>query len=327
MHSRSEQRVHARDFRRVLFCFLPCLLGLTVFLICPPIFAQDAVSLFQLLNEEGIRLTESEVRPLQSPTFSPALSADEQLQKLGELAGSYGWEKFSRDSVVAPIKIDLDYILDEHGDRIGHDVHAAFIAHAPFEQLRDEDLMRQIFGKPIQDSDANESEPQPGDAARDVPIEELSRLGIELPDSENERYATMHLPLLNKITVRGTLRIAKREGDNWLQLYWYLDPRFAASEKYANTWTKILRNDVGMPIESEPHPYAGCGGYVCVAKIAPSSAEALKPDASRTDPLLVESRMIMLEPSDWFAGSNALRSKLPLMLQENARDFRRHFAK
>lgn len=302
-----------------------------------PVFAQEGDWLAQLLSEKGIQLTESKSRQLRPPTLAEALSAKEQQQRLAELAGSQGWERFSRNSITAPVKIDLEYILDENGERIGHDVHAAFVAYAAIKTLRDEDLMRQVFGKSVKDAEAQHAAGSEDETVRDIPADELKRLGIAVPNSASERYASIELPLLNKVIVRGTIRIEKRESDRWVHLYWYLDPRFGSSTQYSNTWTKILRNDVGMPIESEPHPYAGCGGFVSVTRIASNTAGGPRPDTPNSDPsksipastdqLLIESRLIMMEPKGWFAGSNTLRAKLPLVLQENARNFRRQLSK
>ena len=180
--------------------------------------------------------------------------------------------------------------------------------------------MREIFG-PSTGSDEGVADDANLDLevsfeSQEIPPAELVRLGIELSRLGNEQYRTIQLPLLNQVTVRGTVRIAKREQPNGVQIFWHLDPRFANSEMFGNTWTKMERNDLGKAMPTMPASYAGCGGYLAITEI----------DGERHQ-ILVESRMILHEPKEWFSGSNFLRAKLPPALQENARSFRRRLAK
>ena len=43
--------------------------------------------------------------------------------------------------------------------------------------------------------------------------------------------------------------------------------------------------------------------------------------------LFVEYHLVFDEPKAWFGGANLLRSKLPLMVQDNIRKFRRELTK
>jgi hypothetical protein len=65
--------------------------------------------------------------------------------------------------------------------------------------------------------------------------------------------------------------------------------------------------------QTDSHPYEGAGGYMHVAKLSDPSGACL-----------IETWMVLHEPTEWFRGSNLLRSKLPLMIQESVRKFRRH---
>jgi hypothetical protein len=43
--------------------------------------------------------------------------------------------------------------------------------------------------------------------------------------------------------------------------------------------------------------------------------------------LLIEVHMVFAEPKGWFEGRNLLRSKLPPVMQDSVRKFRRQLAK
>ncbi|MEZ6136619.1 MAG: hypothetical protein R3C53_17115 [Pirellulaceae bacterium] len=288
-----------------------------------PAAATPPSSLYGQLIERGIQLP-SDLLVTVDPAIAPddflAMGSEERRQQLETVAGKNGWDRFSRDSAVAPVRIELEFIKNSAGERVGHRIYSVFVAYAPLETLRDEQLMREIFGQASVDSGderpdssltADNPDATTTPASRNVPLAELKRLGIS-PPSEQERFAAIELPLLNRVTMRGTIQVQRNEGPGWVRLVWQIDPRFADSTDFGNTWTKFERNEVGMPIETEPKPYAGCGGYLQIIQI----------DAELQQ-LLVESRMVMYEPVDWFSGSNFLRSKLPTVLQENARSFRR----
>ncbi len=284
-----------------------------------------AADLFSELFQAGLSVDQQARFPLPQPTVSPAQSPAEQQAAARALAGPLGWQRFSRKSVFAPVMIDLEYLRDRSDARWGHSIHTAFVAYAPWSELHDSDLLQQIFGMqaetPSADAQASSDpapsaqEPQPRSVAQQIPAEELAKLGIEVADPAAERYSYVTLPLLNEVTVRGTLHVVQREGPGWIQIAWMMDPRFSKSQEFASSWTKVERDELGQKYETEPQPYSGCGGFLGITQL----------DAQQ-DQLLLESRMIMHEPTAWFSGSNYLRSKLPTALQENARKFRRGFS-
>ncbi len=273
--------------------------------------------LFDRLIQQGIQVPSADWVRLPEPSLRDGQTEEEQTAALETLAGKLGWERFARDSVVAPVRIKTSYVTNAEDQRLGHLVHSAFIVYCPLDQLRNQQLMEATFGRPSQKSD--------GDSAgfRDLTEAELQSLDIADYDQDREGYAVMEMLLLNKIQLRGVVHMRKREADNWFQLAWEMDPRFTlatqddlATEDDApvlrNTWTKFSPNAVGKLQPGVPQAYQGCGGYMTV------TATGRAPNQ-----LLVESRMVLHEPAEWFAASNALRAKLPLSLQASARDFRR----
>ena len=66
----------------------------------------------------------------------------------------------------------------------------------------------------------------------------------------------------------------------------------------------------------EAHPWDGAAFYLKITKLAePAGA------------LFVEEHVVFAEPTGWFDGANLLRSKLPLVIQNNVRTMRREWAK
>jgi hypothetical protein len=122
--------------------------------------------------------------------------------------------------------------------------------------------------------------------------------------------------LLNRVIVRAVIRNQRWVTDDAVTVVWQIDPRFTGEPSHRNTWAPIERDDLGKKHEGEKHPYRGAGGYISIRQL---------PELD--DACLVEARMVLHEPEDWFSGSNVLRSKLPIMMQESARSFRRKLMK
>ena len=283
--------------------------------------AQGA-DLFSELSERGLEFTDQQRIALPLPTLQSAMTDRERTEALEKLAGKLKWDRFSRDAVTAPVVVDIDTIDDASGERLGLNVHSAFVAYTTLETLRDQDLMEETFGPAPIDSTTLDSEKRKAAASdamrvvmRELSATELTQLGFAEQAAltrSNVSFAYIELPLLNKVLVRGVIRIEKRQPAGAVEFAWRLDPSFNADEKYASRWTRLERDEVGKMVEGGSFPYTACGGWMGVYEIDREEKQ-----------LLVESQLLLREPTEWFAGSNFLRSKLPLMLQENARSFRR----
>ncbi|MCA9129772.1 MAG: hypothetical protein KDB22_21950 [Planctomycetales bacterium] len=258
---------------------------------------------------DGIHFLDEQSVPIPLPSLH-AMAGDQYEPTLREIAGKIGWERFAKNNLYAPVIIDIDSIKRPNGDRIAHSVHSGFIAYSTISQLRDEDLMQSVLGR--QDKSLQKDPTQFGQL---VPESVLQAKGIQ-PHSPDESYAYVKLPLMNRVLVEGVIRTEKREGEHWVEMYWEFDPRFlwfpGEPLEFSNFWRPVSADAVGRPTEQPPQPYLGCGGFLAVYEIDTPNRQ-----------LFVESRLILHEPHEWFNGSQFLRSKLPTMLQENARKFRR----
>ena len=298
---------------------LVCVRCLCMAVAVGPLCAQEA-SLFGELTQRGLAFGDEQRVRLSPPTLSPDMSASERAEVLHKLAGRLGWERFSRDAVTAPVVVDIDTIDGPAGARLGLRVHNAFVAYTALDTLGDRELMEEIFGAPPVNPAPEKSKAAAASEVgrvvmQEIPQADLERLGFDEQAHSAASFAYIELPLLNKVLLRGVMRIEKRQREGAIEFAWRLDPSLNSVERYASRWTRLERDAVGKLIEGASLPYSGCGGWMGVYEIDAASEQ-----------LLVESQMLLHEPTEWFAGSNFLRSKLPLTLQENARSFRRKIA-
>ncbi len=261
--------------------------------------------------EAGIVMPDGSRISLEPLVVRPEQSVLQRQAKLAELSGRIDVKQFTRQSIQAPVMIQLSPIQDQQGNRLAHRLHSAFVAYAPLEKLRDDQLLKQVFGGAMDEAVPKAAERQVEGPSKEIPADVLEQLAVERP-GDTERFQFVSFPLLNEVEVKGTLYVRRTEGEDWIQLDWLLDPRFEAAGEYANRWSKETRDELGQAVRTEPLPYTGMGGRLMVSV---TDAE--------NDQLLFESRMVLHEPEDWFTGDNFLRAKLPLAIQENARNFRR----
>jgi hypothetical protein len=275
--------------------------------------------LLEMFLGEGVQVVPKVSYPLPAPLLSGSLSPEAKRAKLEQLAVRHGWQRFSRPSPMAPVHVQLAYIHDGSGQRVGHHVYSAFLIYSELSTLKDQQLMESLFGANSEDGQRIGFEPEP------LPADILAQVGIgHANDDAAVRFSTIFLPLMNRVELRGTARVEKLETERSTVIAWELDPRFTLDadlypktewKQFANRYVKIQRDDLGRQFDGSPVPYTGCGGYVAVQETG------LEPHQ-----LLLESHLVLHEPTEWFAGSNFLRSKFPAVLQESAQTFRRRLS-
>ena len=253
---------------------------------------------------EGVAIAPGVTVPL--PAAKIDFDRDQDAAALGPLAGAIDWERFTADSVSAPVAIAIEPFPAD-GPRLGHRVHTAFTLHAPLERMRTDETLRRSL-------DAGD-DPQ-GSQARPLTVEELVEAGIAEP-VESDRPVFLDLLLLNRVRVRGVVRATATEHPDGLEVAWEFDPRFAEHPRWQPTWARLEETDLGTRVEGTPQPYGGSGGVVAVRRLATTDGPDL---------LVVESRMVIGEPEAWFQASNLLRSKIPIITQDGVRTLRRRLA-
>lgn len=254
----------------------------------PPAVSAESGASISIAGKE----TSLPVPTLLNATTGLAKTGPEQSESLKSILSGLKLRQFVRDSAVAPVRIKLKYIKDDEGVRLGHEVHLAFVAHASIDDFSNEKLLANLFDEdPVDESQSSEVNPQT-----------LESLGIS-DASKTVRYRNVHFDLLDKVKLDGVVRVEQTEGQLWRRLDLVLDERFS------NQWSKL--DD-----DSNATAYAGFRAWIVVTQMAKELVDG-------NEAVLIEARLALHEPEGWFSGSNFLRSKLPIALQEAARQLRR----
>jgi hypothetical protein len=272
--------------------------------------AADAVEnpLYEELVTKGIALPEGATVKLPAPLIKPGSSPKETADLLEKAAGRRPVELFVRRTTEAPMSLEISSVENDKGERCGQLIDLKFMAYGKLDAVLDTDFMTDLLaGKKKKDADTSTV----------LTPAELKKLGIRLLDKPNvkEQFATMSMRLLDKVQVEGVMRSVRTKMSAAVLSATRMDDRFRKDKDHPNTWRHIMPQADDEKL-GPPHPYTGMGGYVLITQLTePKGA------------LLVEMHFLLHEPPEWFGSYNLLRSKLPTVIQDNVRSFRRKVAK
>ncbi len=255
---------------------------------------------YRRLVTEGVDLDGARVT-LEPPLLRDGQAAEDQRRKLVEIAGSEkAVDELLRDSVTAPFVLKL---RDQKtpGGVIRH-AHLVFAIRANLDAIDP--------GKAAQDADNKAFEAANMKlATRILDANDLRTRNIVLPPQETGWFSHNSVDMLDRIQVQTTNRVEVSRSDRSLAVASETDRRFDAEGPHTNAWQALDRKGV---VSGRPTPYSGSISYARCTRLA-----------SSPDTLVVESRLAVYEPNDWFQGAAILRSKFSLIAQDQIRRVRR----
>jgi len=157
----------------------------------------------------------------------------------------------------------------------------------------------------------------PEDVAAAVLTEDqLAARGIAPTDPGRQQWVHFEFPVMERVrlAVTNELRVS-RTADSLLAVA-VVDPRFRDDKDLPNTWRSLERQIGGPPKPGPIHPYGGGAAYWKVTRLPGTD-----------DGLFIEFHLVFEEPEGWFDGRSILRSKLPVVMQNEVRRFRRELLK
>jgi len=271
--------------------------------------ASDNAVLKKLI-EVGVPVSPTDFALLPPPTMPDNLDAAAQHAIIEEVgAPRRSVADLTRRSVVAPFVLDVETLDQPTGDVRGRRIDLWFVAYGDLESLASREFLEELAG-------ASASGPQDDlpTSWRLLEEDEIEARGLDLVSLESTKELIFHgtFPLLDRVLIRATRRSMFTQTDDSLLLAASLDPRFVDDAEYPNLWRPITLDDLGQPELGEATTYLNGGFYLKVTAL-----EEL-PRA-----LFIEYHQAFAEPKAWFRGANLLRSKLPLIVQDTVRKFRR----
>jgi hypothetical protein len=262
--------------------------------------------ILQALQTDGVKSAGGVVAKLPEFTLVDGLDAAAQRAAMEKVADrNHPVDAMLRKAVTAPFVLK---ITDAQPKTSMRRIDLWFVVHGDLDKISDEKFLKQY---------AKEDKEGPVQMGFFLEPAELKTREIELRQRPgvDERYAHTQVTLFDRVYVMSTGHGIKTRAEESVVTASMLDDRFASDKEYPNQWSPLERTDSGKLEVGDPHPYSGTGSYLKATKLKePAGA------------IFVEYHIVFDEPKEWFNGANLLRSKLPILVQDEVRKFRRRVA-
>jgi len=249
---------------------------------------------------------------LPAPTLNQAMSAEDQKAALIAVAGDMELERFTKKSFVSPFTLKISSVSDLP-DR-GHiqQLDLWFVAHGTLKDIDNKKLFEELAVPSKSKANGLSEE------ARALTADELSNRNLQASkqaDGSEISYGVLRTNVLDKVYVTGITYSNGERGDDSLTMAFQLEHRFKDDPLLPSRWYPLNENDTGEAKLGDASAYS----------IAAAYAQAT-PLSFADEAILIEIHLIFAEPYGWFEGRNLLRSKLPPLVQDAVRTFRRKLA-
>jgi len=268
------------------------------------------------LLERGVAMSDGTRVKLLPPRMPDGADAAAQRAAIASVAGTrYTVDDLARKSVVAPFVLtNRSFAATAAGGAVrGVDIY--FVAHGSWDVLTSKEF-HESLQKNRERSKTNAQLVRSGE----LDATSLAHRKIEIASKpgQEEHYAHATFTLFDKVEVSGTCYSVLTRTDDTSVTAGRIAPRFDKDAEYPNRWRSVVidLNNPGQVSYGPPEPYRAYGFYAKLTRLD-------KPAGA----IFVESHLVYEEPHGWFGGMNLLHSKLPLIVQNEVRDFRRKLTK
>jgi hypothetical protein len=268
---------------------------------------------FRELIEKGVVMSDGSAVPLPPPILADGLTADEQQATLKKLCDARTpLEDVLSKASSAPVVIKIRTIKAGKDESPSiRSIDFWFIAHGDWEVLNSKDFLDSLAQR---DDDAKSRVVSKAGVLTDD--EQAKRqLTVSNDGGLEQRFVYTTFSLFDRVEISATRSsMILRQSDSILAAG-KIDPAFTEDPDYPNQWRELLRDEKAEIQLGPPHAYAQAGGYAKITRL-------LQPAGA----VLIECHLVYEEPYGWFEGANLVKQKVPLMVQEKARTFRRKLA-
>lgn len=269
---------------------------------------------FDELLQKGVTTSQGVAVQLPPPILPDGLDAAGQKAALAKAADPRTpLEEMMQDSVYAPaaVKIRSAKASDEEEGPTVRTIDVWFIVRGDWNVLTSKDF----FESAIHTKDEGPSRViVEAGMLNDQELAERKLTAVVKEDFE-ERFLYTTFRLFDRVQVSVTRFSVLTKSKNSSMAAGRLDPRFLHDAAHPNEWRPLIRDERTEVKLGDAQPFSHAGGYAKITRL-------LEPDNA----VLVECHLVYEEPYGWFDGANLVRQKVPLMVNEKVRVFRRKLA-
>jgi hypothetical protein len=264
---------------------------------------------FKQLLTQGVKMSDGKLYKLRSPIMPDGLDAVGQRAALAKVADARNPVKeILQNSYYAPVVTKVRNVYESEGEGPAiRTVDVWFVAHGDWNTLVSKDFLEAT-------SAAENGKSRVVAKSGILTEKEMKKrnLTATTADGCEERFLYSTFALFERVQLSATRFSAITKSKDVILAAGKIDPRFDKDPEYPNEWRPLLR-DVRAEIKPGPaHPFSYAGGYAKITR--------LKEPA---DAVFVEFHLVYEEAYGWFDGATLVKQKIPAMVREKVREFRR----
>jgi hypothetical protein len=269
---------------------------------------------FKQLLDQGVKTSDAAVFKLRPPIMADGLDAAGQRAAMETVAD----ERASVDELLgttlyAPVVTKVRTVKPAKGEGPAvRTVDVWFVAHGDWKTLTSKDFLESVFG--VEKDKGKRSIVSKSGALSD---EEMQKRGLagKVADDYEERFIYTTFSLFELVQVSATRSSVLTRAKDVILAAGSVDPRFDKDATYPNLWRPLLRDAQAEIVPGPAHRFAHAGGYSKITRLKEPANAAF-----------VECHVVYEEPYGWFEGVNLVKQKIPVMVREKVRTFRRKLA-
>jgi hypothetical protein len=244
--------------------------------------------------------------------MNPGMSADEQRSALVTIAGDMELDRFAKKSVVSPFHFKINSVADLPDRGAIQQLDLWFVAHGKLKDIDDRKLFEELVVPSKSKVNGLTEE------ARALTNQELTDRNLPENKEAGESqvlYGVLRTNVLDKVYVTGITFSQSESLSDKLTMAFQLDQKLKDDSLLPARWYPLKEDEAGEAKLGDGSQYTVAAAY---AQATPLLFEE--------EAILIEVHLLFAEPYGWFEGRNLLRSKLPPLVQDAVRKFRRKLA-
>jgi hypothetical protein len=264
---------------------------------------------FKKLLAEGVKMSDGTTYKLQPPIMADGLDAKGQQAAMAKMADPrHPVNELLRKDAFADVVTKIRTVKSAEGE--GPAIRAIdswFVAHGDWKTLTSKEF--------LESANANES----GKSRVVVKSGFLNekelqqrKLAATVKDGYEERFLYTTFLLFERVEISATRFATLTRGDDSVLAAGKIDARFDKDKDYPNQWRPLMRDALAEIKPGPAQPFSWAGGYAKITRLK-----------NPADAVFIEFHLIYEEPYGWFDGVNLVKQKVPAMVKEKVRAFRR----
>jgi hypothetical protein len=265
------------------------------------------------LIEKGVIMSDGSAAPLPPPALADGLTGDEQEAAIRKLCDARTpFDDVLSTASSAPVIVKIRTVKPGKDESPAvRSIDIWFVAHGDWELLNSKGFLDSLAQR---DDDAKSRVVSKAGVLTDD--EQAKRkLTVSNAAGLEQRFVYTTFSLFDRVEISATRSAMVLRREDSVVAAGKIDPAFSGDADYPNQWRELLRDEKAEIQPGPPHDYVQAGGYAKITRLQRPAGAAF-----------IECHLVYEEPYGWFEGANLVKQKVPLIVQEKVRTFRRKLA-